>query len=150
MVLCYTCERLHLPVVPSGQSSQGVRLFSSLHALKTSAKTCNFCYLFLSALDNVRIKGIKNGAIKLHTWASDAQGDPVGTSRVFIKIGDTVGRFVDVYAEQGNLTIFARFSPPLLQIFSFDMLGVNNEKAVQLLRLDLQLVGTRHLLLLPT
>ena len=101
MPLCYTCEKLQLPMVSSGLASAGVRLFPALQALKSSAKTCDLCNLSLSALSDVRVKGIKNGSIQLHTWASDATGDPTGTSRVFVKIGDTIGRFIDVFAERG-------------------------------------------------
>jgi hypothetical protein len=101
MVLCYVCEKLHFPIVSDGQSSESVRLFPTLRALKTSAKNCDLCNLFYSALADVRTKGIKNGTIQLHAWGSDAQGDPIGMSRVFVKIGDTIGRFIDVFAEQG-------------------------------------------------
>jgi hypothetical protein len=107
MVLCYTCERLEFPIVSSGQSLESVRLSSKLESLKSSAKTCELCNLFCSALADVRVKGIKNDAIRLHVWASGAQGDPVGMSRVFVKIGDSVGRFVDVFAEQGMTFILS-------------------------------------------
>jgi len=108
-MLCQICEKLQFPIVSSGQSSEGVRLFASLQALKNSAKTCSLCSLFLSALATVRIKGIKNGTIHLHTWASDAQGDPIGMSRVFVKVGESVGRYVDVFAEEGKLLTCYKF-----------------------------------------
>jgi hypothetical protein len=101
MVLCYNCEKLQFPIVASGQSSEGSRLSANLQSLKKSAKNCDLCNLFLTALASIRTKGIKNGVIKLHTWASTAQGDPIGMSRVFVKVGDTTGRFIDVFAEQG-------------------------------------------------
>jgi|SRR6266536_2466881 len=118
MVLCNICEKLEFPIVSSGQSSEGVRLFATLQALTRSAKTCDLCNLFLSALADVRRKGIKKGAIQLHTWASNAQGNPIGMSRVFVKIGDVVGRFVDVFAEQGmTFTIFMSCEMPALAQF---------------------------------
>jgi hypothetical protein len=115
MVLCYTCERLGLPTVSSGQSLESVQLSSKLESLKRSAKTCELCNLFCFALADVRVKGIKNDAIRLHTWASGAQGDPVGISRVVIKIGDSVGRFIDVFAEQSiTFILFMSSETPML------------------------------------
>lgn len=148
MALCHICEKLQLSIVSSGQSSEGVRLFATLQALKKSAKTCNLCNLFLSALSNVRIKGIKNGSIQLHTWASDAQGDPIGMSRVFVKIGNSVGRFIDVFAEQGTTFVFSIFCGIYsTHLIDLKYLVINNVKIVRLPKPESQPAGVYHLLL---
>ena len=102
MVLCFICERLKFPIVTRGQSSEAVRFCSSFQSLQRSAKNCDLCHLFEHALSDIRMKGIKNNSISFHTWGSDVEGDPVGMSRVFVKVGETVGRFVDVFAEESK------------------------------------------------
>lgn len=102
MPLCANCERLYIPIVSSGQAFEGSELAPNIHALQLSAKTCQLCNLFCHSLESVKLKGIKNGALKLFSWGSDAQGDPIGLSRIFVRIGDHVGRFVDVFTEPGN------------------------------------------------
>ncbi|CZR61871.1 uncharacterized protein PAC_11768 [Phialocephala subalpina] len=67
------------------------------------------------------LKGLKNGTVRLHTWASDAQGDPMGTPRVFVRIGDTVGRFIDVFATQGSPAAEAGFATGRSLPLTFDL-----------------------------
>lgn len=105
MPLCANCERLYIPMVSSGQAFEGSELAPNIHALQLSAKTCQLCNLFCHSLESVKLKGIKNGALKLFSWGSDAQGDPIGLSRIFVRIGDHVGRFVDVFTEPGKFLL---------------------------------------------
>jgi hypothetical protein len=85
----------------TSRSSEGIPLRFNLKSLKKSANYCDLCNLFSVALADVSVQGIKHGSIQLYPWASDAEGDPIGMSRVFVKIGEVVGRFVDVSAEPG-------------------------------------------------
>jgi hypothetical protein len=110
MPICHHCAKLYLPLISSGLSSEGYQLASNLRGLMVSANTCPLCHLFLKSLENVRIKGIRNGIIKIFSWSSIAQGDPVGVSRVFVRVGDTVGRFVDVYIVDGMFFFFLAIS----------------------------------------
>lgn len=102
-MLCLTCENLVLPIVTSGQASKGVKLFASYRQLNTSAKTCPLCRLIYTSLQDVRLKGLKRNDIRLFSWASDALGDPIGMSRVFVRIGKEDGRFIDVFAAESML-----------------------------------------------
>ena len=99
-MLCYSCESLVIPIVASGQTLTGVKFSPSLRGLSVSAKTCSLCHLVHTTLQDVRTKGIKNDAIQLFSWASDAQGDPIGMSRVVVMIGKDASRFIDVYATE--------------------------------------------------
>ena len=102
MPLCANCEKLQVPIVSSGQVSEGSELAPNIRALRLAAKTCQLCNLFCHSLENLKLKGLKNGAIKLFSWSSDLQGDPTGLSRMFVRVGDHVGRFVDVFTEPGK------------------------------------------------
>ncbi|KAH8892564.1 HET-domain-containing protein [Thozetella sp. PMI_491] len=99
MALCVACENLEFTIVTSGQTTEGQKLHRSVARLAASARTCRLCALFLDAISSIRLKGIRNDVVRLFSWASDAQGDPIGMSRVFLRVGDKVGRYVDVFAE---------------------------------------------------
>jgi len=102
-MLCLTCENLKLPIVTSGQASKGVKLFATYRQLSASAKTCSLCHLIYTSLQDVRLKGLKRNDIQLFSWASDALGDPIGMSRIFVRIGKEAGRFIDVYTAESML-----------------------------------------------
>lgn len=102
-MLCLTCENLDLPIVTSSQASKGFKLFASYRNLVASAKTCVLCHLIYISLQDFRLKGLKRTDIQLFSWASDALGDPIGMSRIFIRVGKESGRFIDVFAAESML-----------------------------------------------
>jgi len=102
MPLCANCERLYIPIVSSGQASEGFQLAPNIRALRLSAKTCQLCNLFCQSLESIKPKGIQNGVIQLFSWGSNSQGDPIGLSRMVVQVGDIVGRFVDVFTDPGR------------------------------------------------
>lgn len=112
MPLCHHCAKLYLPFISNGLASGGYQLASNLRALTVSANTCPLCSLFVNSVESVRVKGIRKGAIKIFTWSSNGQADPVGVSRVFVRVGDTVGRFVDVYIVDGMYAALQKQSIP--------------------------------------
>ena len=101
MALCISCENIQLPIVTNGQAADGHELHRSVAKLTASARTCRPCALFLDAISGIRLKGIRHDAVRLFSWASVAAGDPVGLSRVFVRVGDKAGRFVNVHAGPG-------------------------------------------------
>ncbi|EOO00571.1 putative heterokaryon incompatibility protein [Phaeoacremonium minimum UCRPA7] len=110
MALCISCENIQLPIVTNGQAADGHELHRSVAKLTASARTCRLCALFLDAISGTRLKGIRHDAVRLFPWASDAAGDPVGLSRVFVRVGDKVGRFVNVHAEPDSAAARAGFA----------------------------------------
>ena len=115
-MLCVSCERINLPLVVLGQSSKGTQLFSSargsrragslIDQLSASAKTCSLCNLILETLQTtVRTKGMNFDTMHLFTWASPEEGDPVGISRIFLRLGKEVGKFIDVFTEESTIQI---------------------------------------------
>ena len=102
-MLCLACENLNLPIVTSGQASKGVKLFASYSQLSASAKSCSLCHLIFTSLQDIRLKGLKRNEIQLFSWGSDALGDPIGMSRIFVRIGKEAGRFIDIFAAESML-----------------------------------------------